>query len=849
VIYFYVSVAYTVTNLALAVTLLRKTRGSLIGKFYFFCVCCLVIFGVSAYCLSRRYLLLARPEMEALTVFLFSLLPFFFLHFLVLFLRRYDVLKSNYVIFAIYFAGLFSYATVLGGLIPQPVSETGVISAAGYIYYVTWMSVFFSIGIALLYSLVEGFSEHRMKSNLLLTGFALLMLVLPSPFTDSIFYLIFGKNTEIYTVTSTLSLIVAIYLIFRHKIMVTVYDAIKSALVVMNDIFILTDDRFRIRVIRGALDMLGYTEKELIGKSLNDIIVEKQYIENYLEYAATRRMKECLFDAQVIAKSGGELVIDFSFSPIFESDQLIGFVGVARDITHKKRMEIALRASEERFRRLAENAEDIIYQYRFQPDRGFDYISPAVTEITGYAPGEFYADPGLILDIVHPEDRQLMEKYLDGEGIFYQIVSIRFVSRDGDVVWTEQRNVPIYDTDGSLTAMEGIARDVTDRKKLEEQLLQAQKLESIGTLAGGVAHDFNNILAIILGYISILRNHRHNDELFDEHIQVVQKAVKRGAGVVRELLTLARKTDTTFEPVSIGATLDELLSFLRNTFSKKIEITLRYDKELPSILADPNQLSQTLLNLCINARDAMPDGGNLSINASLVSGADLHEQFPGIRDDPYCCISVKDSGVGMSKEVANRIFEPFFTTKELGKGTGLGLAVVYGIVKSHGGFINVESEVGKGTTFLIYLPVHNVAPEIVTEAAPEQLVGGKETILLVEDEDMLLNLVKAVLEEQGYHVIPAKDGQDAVEIYSHYKEVIDVVLSDVGLPHIGGWELYRHIHDINPNVPMILASGFFDPSLQSEMSKIGAKYFIQKPYDNEIVLRKVREAIASKETA
>ncbi|HLX13514.1 MAG TPA: PAS domain S-box protein, partial [Bacteroidota bacterium] len=743
-LYFYVSVAYTVTNLALAITILKKSRKNLTGRFYFFCVLCLVMFGVTSYSLSQPYVGHIRGPLESLAIFLFSLLPFFFLHFIVIFLRRYDILKSKYIIFAIYFAGLFSYATVLDGMIPSPVSENGAISASGYIYYVTWMSVFFSIGIALLFSFIEGFSERRMKSNMLLTGFGLLMLVLPSPFTQSIYSLVFPNDQEVYIVTSTLSLVIAIYLIFRHKIMVTLYDAIKSALVVMNDIFILTDDRFRIQVIRGALEMVGYDEKDLIGKFLNDIIVEKQYIENYLEYASAGKMRECLFDAQVIGKHQQTLIIDFSFSPVFENDRLVGFVGIARDITHKKRTENALRSSEERFRRLAENADDIIYQYRFSPTPMFEYVCPAVFEVTGYAPGDFYANPSLFLEIVHPEDRRLMEQIFLGSGGFNDIVSVRLIAKNGNVVWTEQKNVPLYDTDGTLSAMEGIARDVTGRKQLEEQLQQAQKLESIGTLAGGVAHDFNNILAIILGYVSILRQHRLDEGKFHYDLQTVEKAVQRGTGIVRELLTMARKTETAFEPIDASAVLKELHSFLHNTFPKKIEIALEADPSLPPILADQNQLMQAFLNLCVNARDAMADGGRLSISAKAVAGADYREQFPGINDERYCAITFTDTGSGIPEDIVTRIFEPFFTTKEKGKGTGLGLAVVYGIIKSHGGFIRLDSGSGKGTSFLILLPIFRGEKKQDAPDAPPSELGGNETIMLVEDEELLLTLAKGM---------------------------------------------------------------------------------------------------------
>ena len=844
-LYYYVSIAYTFTNLVLALTIYLKGRRSLINQFYIFCVGSLSAMGFSAYLLTLPQLQPLEFALVSLLLFLFSLLPFFFLHFMVIFLRRYDILKSRKIIFAIYFAGLFSYAMVLKRMIPGPITTEGVFSTDGYIYYITWMSIMFSVGIALLFSLLEGFTERGSKTGLLMTGFALLMLVLPSPFTESIYSSLFQKNTEWYGLSSALSLLIAIYLIFRHKILVTLYDAVKTALVVMNDVFILTNENFQIELFRGAVGLLGYSEKEMYHRELNDIIEQKHYIENYLSYVRNGKMRECLFDADVTCADGRKLIMDFSFSPVFEHDEIAGFVGVARDVTKRKIMEYSLRASEERFRRLSENARDIIYRYRFQPVPGFEYVSPAATEVTQYTPEEYYANPDLFLDIIHPDDRWQMEKYFRGEDDFNQMVTTRMIRKDGKTIWVEQRNKTLHDEQGMLIAMEGIARDITDRILLEDQLRQAQKLESIGTLAGGIAHDFNNILTIIMGYASLLKEREMGPERQTQAIETIQKAVNRGAGMVGELLTIARKSDVHFASTNVNRLIEEMVPLLQETFPKTITISRELSIGDSTVTADQNQLQQALLNIFVNARDAMPNGGTLSIGSSMVAPGELGQKFSGADSQPYFCITVSDTGTGMNEEVRQRVFEPFFTTKDQGKGTGLGLAVVYAIVRSHRGFISVDSEANEGTRFSIYLPKQMHAAESSApkdKGAPAPL-RGTETVLLVEDEEMLLQLVRNLLEEKGYHVYAASDGQEAMRLYEKNHKSIDAVITDLGLPKLGGLELFRAMRKINPKVKVIIASGFFEPESQAGMKSEGVHFFVQKPYEPNDILLRLREAL------
>ena len=404
---------------------------------------------------------------------------------------------------------------------------------------------------------------------------------------------------------------------------------------------------------------------------------------------------------------------------------------------------------------------------------------------------------------------------------------------------------PLFGANGVPYAVCGFSTDITDRKKLEEGLRQAQKMESIGTLAGGIAHDFNNILGIILGYVSRLERGHLDAEKLATSIDALRKASQRGAELVRQILTFARKTDVLLESVNLNDTISELTKMLAETFPKTISFNLKLDRNLPSIVADPGQVQQSLLNLCVNARDAMLNGGVLHVSTRVVKGESLKKNFPGVENRQYACIDVLDSGTGMDDATRARIFEPFFTTKELGRGTGLGLSVVFGIVNSHHGFIDVDSALGKGTGFHLYFPIPPgfKATERHDSKKAEPSKGGTETILVVEDEEILRELVKSSLEEKGYTVLTAQDGVDALNSFTQNKERIALVLCDMGLPKIGGWDAFKIMKELSPKVNVIFASGYLDPGLKAEILKGGARDFVQKPYDPDEIVKRIRDVI------
>jgi signal transduction histidine kinase/ActR/RegA family two-component response regulator len=394
-------------------------------------------------------------------------------------------------------------------------------------------------------------------------------------------------------------------------------------------------------------------------------------------------------------------------------------------------------------------------------------------------------------------------------------------------------------------AMLEVFVDITEQRKLQNQFLQSQKIQSIGTLAGGIAHDFNNILGIILMYASILEHGVTDKEKIVESSGAISKAVERGAALVRQILTFARQADVTFQPLRVPDLIHEITSMLKETFPKVIEIHAKYEKDMPFINADHSQMHQALLNLCVNARDAMPKGGTLSINVETVEQKTVSERFPEASSERFVCIAVSDTGTGIDAKIKNLIFDPFFTTKEKGKGTGLGLSVVYGVMQTHHGFVAMESEVGKGATFLLYLPIpHDPYTKLKTsETENLEPAGGTEGILIVEDEDILRKILKDLLESKGYHIYTATDGLEAVGKYQEHKDEINLVLTDMGLPRMSGTEVFKKMCEINARVKVLLASGFLEPDIKAELFKAGAKGFIQKPYNPYEVLKEIRKIL------
>ncbi len=594
----------------------------------------------------------------------------------------------------------------------------------------------------------------------------------------------------------------------------------------------------------------GYSAEEVVGKNPRVLKSGKTPPEEYKHLWETITSgAEWQGEFLNVRKDGTTFWEFASISPVRNAAGTIThFVAVKEDITERKRAEEKLRHSEERYRLLFE--ENLTGNFVSTPDGVLLSCNMAFARIFGFASVQEAMQSNVKL--LYPEDSQreaLMTQLLKKKRIEnYEQVLRR---RDGTLIHAVENVIGAFDEQGELVEIKGYLFDDTKRKLLEEQMIQMQKMESIGTLAGGIAHDFNNILGIILGHSTMLDALVDNPDKLSKSIGTINKAVERGSGLVRQILTFARKTNVLFEPVRLNDLISEIEKMLEGTFPKTIEISLQLEKNLPFIDADRTQLHQTLLNLCVNARDAMPDGGTLMISTSNITGGQLRERIRDAAATEYVHVCVSDTGTGMDETAKQRMFEPFFTTKEMGKGTGLGLSVVYGIMKSHHGYIDVETARGHGATFHLYFPVPGINAESknTDEEKNSESAGGPETILFVEDEEMLRELVSNLLQAKGYGVLTAADGLEAVAVYTRKKDEIALVLTDMGLPKMSGLAMVKRMRELNPTVKVILASGYLPPEDKPELERIDALEFIEKPYLPDDLFRKIREVIDGQASA
>ncbi|HXG68708.1 MAG TPA: response regulator [Blastocatellia bacterium] len=519
----------------------------------------------------------------------------------------------------------------------------------------------------------------------------------------------------------------------------------------------------------------------------------------------------------------------------------------------RRRAEEALRKSEERYRDLFENANDILYTHDLQGN--FTSINKMAELLTGHSRAELVGTN--IAEILAPGYAELarenMKKKLEGT-LESSTYDLEIVCKDGRLLPLEVSTRLIYEG-GQPVGVQGIARDVSERRqaeeqrrRLEEQLLQAQKMESIGRLAGGVAHDFNNLLTAILGYCQLLQGSLDADDPHQMELKEIESAGARAAALTRQLLVFSRRQKPARKTIDVNDAIANLINMLRRIIGEDVEVRLQVGADVPAISADPLHIEQVVMNLAVNARDAMPGGGQLIIETQ---GVTLDEEYCSrnlwARPGRYARIVVSDTGVGMDAETRQHIFEPFFTTKETGKGTGLGLAVVYGIVEQHGGFINVYSEPGHGTTFKVYFPAEPGAIEETVTEAPPVLRGGSETILVAEDEEVLQRLIESVLQGLGYNVLMARDGEEALSLFAANRDRIALLILDVVMPRMGGPELYRRIVAAGGEAPVIFMTGYSSEMLEGDFSGQKNVSYLQKPYNVVTLVTKVREALDRRE--
>ena len=596
---------------------------------------------------------------------------------------------------------------------------------------------------------------------------------------------------------------------------------------------------------QASVRLYGWSKEEALGANIHALLKSQLVgVSTNLEKTLTLQSR-WEGELQQVSRTGAPMFVLSRWTLKRTGDGAHRIV-INTDISARREVESALLGSEKGFARYVD--ENLTASFVMQPDGQIVTCNPAFVRSFGF--GSITAAKGqnvvsLLRD--RKEAAELLASVREDGTVERHEVEMRQVN--GERVYVAARLVGSFGPDGELTDVQGYLFNDTRRKRLEEQLIQAQKMEGLGTLAGGIAHDFNNILAIILGYASQLEAKNVRPEQIPPAVKVIKEAVERGAALVQQLLTSARQAEARFASLNLNDLVQEVEKMLRATFPKMITFELELRSDLPLITADRSQVHQVLLNLCVNARDAMPKGGMISLHTSTVSGQQLAEYFTGADADEYVRLRVRDTGTGMTPEVRAHIFEPFFTTKERAKGTGLGLSVVYGVVNNHRGFVRVESAPNRGTTFSIYLPVAR-QPQVGADDASRHLQDkGREpqTILLVEDEEMLRDLAIQILEGEGYRVLAARDGLEAVEIFETQRAEIGLVICDLGLPKLGGRDVFLKMKERDPGVRAIVASGYLEPGTRSEILKAGVIDTIQKPYDFSELLVKIRSVIGAAE--
>jgi len=597
----------------------------------------------------------------------------------------------------------------------------------------------------------------------------------------------------------------------------------------------------------------GYEDRQL---TAHDVIIERMRATGTVSVTNNDPDFEALSDSTPLGRGALALVplgnigilkmFGAGRADPFSDKELAALADVLDKFTHSvadclsyERVQI----SESKYRSLFEDAHDAVFIST--PEGRVLDMNTAGLEMLGYSRSELqelHVGRDLFADRAGWDDyRAAIER--QGHVKDYELVLRHKTGRRVVVLETSTR---VKDDSGAVVAYRGIMRDVTDQRRLEQQLVQAQKMESLGLLAGGIAHDFNNLLTGILGYTSLLQTTVAGNSKPARYLSSVEQSARQAQELTSQLLGFARAGPHETRVVHARQVILQTLGILERTIGKSIQLTEELMPGLPTVEVDVAQIRQVIMNLCLNARDAMPEGGSLHLctrrteRAEVPSGAGV-----ATRRGPFVTVSVTDTGVGMSEETASRVFEPFYTTKEKGKGTGLGLALVYGVVKNHGGFVTVQSKVGKGTTFEVHLPISGKPADMMTPIGglpAIKLRDADELVLVVDDDGMIQELARDILEAEGYRVEVASDGEEAVGTYQRLGSV-DLVLLDMVMPKMDGPATYRALAEIDPNLRVVVSTGFTKEKLADEMNGAGVKCFLKKPYRAQALIASVREAL------
>ncbi len=613
------------------------------------------------------------------------------------------------------------------------------------------------------------------------------------------------------------------------------------------------DRTFRVEFVnKAAAAQLGRLREDIIGRGIDEIFPQPVAERMRGNLGKVFTSGEPFLGEGPIPYKEGERVMSTRLMPLRDHAGIVtSVIGMSRDITDRRMAEKALKASEEMHRLVLQHIDEIVYVLKAPLEeplmQKIGFMSSRVKDIIGYAPEEFLENPSLWLAALHPEDRPAAESHTREVFAGRQLGQFEYRMRhkiSGEYRWLEDRLTLRVDPSSRILSVFGVARDVSERKRLEQQYLQAQKMEAIGRLAGGVAHDFNNLLTAILGYSHLLAGQLKEGHPHYHEVNEIRKAGERAAALTRQLLAFSRKQVLLPQLLDLNAVVAETDMMLRRVIGEDIVLETRLGPGLQRVLADPGQIELVMMNLAVNARDAMPQGGRLTVETrNMEIDESARSAHSSLAVGSYVMLAVEDTGTGMDQTTRSHLFEPFFTTKEKGKGTGLGLATVYGIVKQSGGDICVHTEAGKGSRFELFLPVaggHSTA-SVTGSSEDTNEYRGTETILLVEDEDAVRELACGILQARGYHVLQARDGEVALRAADHAP--VNLLLTDVVMPGLSGPALAERVREVRPDVRILYMSGYADDALPWHDARRSGVFLLNKPFTPQALARLVREVL------
>jgi len=595
-----------------------------------------------------------------------------------------------------------------------------------------------------------------------------------------------------------------------------------------------------------AESIFGYSKAEAMGKHVTELIVPeevKEMVEGLFQDILSGKGGARSINEN-ITRDGRRIICDWYNTALTDADgESMGMASLVNDITERLQTEKALQESENRFRDISLSMADWIWET--DRESKFTYISQSIKDVLGYAPEELIGKTPFDL---MPEDESVRVKEIVLK-IFSKFENIRDmenwnIDKAGNRLFMLTNGIPILDNEGKIQGYRGVNKNITAQRKLETQLQQAQKMESIGTLAGGIAHDFNNILFPILGHTEMLLEDVTEDSPSRNSLKEIYTAALRAKDLINQILTFSHQESNELKLIKMQPIIKEALKLIRSTIPTTIDIKQDINPDCGVIKADPTQIHQIVMNLSTNAYHAMEDtGGELHVSLKEVDFGKLDPINPHMEPGIYGCLKVSDTGTGMNKTVMDKIFDPFFTTKAIGRGTGMGLSVVHGIVTSMGGVIQVNSRPGKGTEFHVYFPIEKSSFKEQITGSTAIIQGGTEQILLVDDEEAILTMEKQILERLGYHVTSRASSIEALEAFRNSPDKFDLVITDMAMPNMSGDKLSMELTKIRPDIPIVLCTGFSDIMSEEKAASLGITGFLLKPIVMSDLDKKIRDVL------